>query len=93
MLSQRSQTVVAPIVTAYSHDGQPVCSSSRYATSAWPDVGQRVGDQRRAEEAGADAEAARAHEVGEPVAGAAALLRGRQQRPLQRQRVARSGSR
>jgi hypothetical protein len=31
--SQRSQMVVAPIVTAYSHDGGAVSSSMRYATS------------------------------------------------------------
>ena len=29
MLSQRSQMVVAPIVTEYSQDGLSVCSSSR----------------------------------------------------------------
>ena len=87
MLSQRSQTVVAPIVTAYSQDGTPVCSSRRYATSTSPADGQRVGDQRRADEAGADPEARGPHEVGQPAAGPLALLGAGQQRPLQRERV------
>lgn len=34
--SHRSQTVVAPMVTAYSHDGLSVCNSTRYAASVWP---------------------------------------------------------
>ena len=36
MESQRSHTVVAPMVTGYSQDGQPSSSSSRYASSTCP---------------------------------------------------------
>ena len=53
MLSQRSQIVVAPIVTGYSHDGHSVCIEPGRRTRR-DRSGQGIVDDRCADETGAD---------------------------------------
>ena len=65
--SQRSQIVVAPIVTVYSHDGQLRSQQKRVRVVDVAGHRQRVGDERGAGEAGRDAVAVGGDEFRQPL--------------------------